>query len=367
MKSLSREADVQTTMKAMEQAPSWFITIPDKKTPWYFLGLDYADGFVHWYDIGGQARRVVCAGGLEGKGFATDNCPICAYVLELYQEAKRLKEEGEDAKSKQVKERANKLHGKIEVQFKTIRGQRTLLKTKTGKEWIADWDTEDEDSTVDIGIISLSEAQFDGLTAMIKGENTSFILDGDGLGIRVLWTAKEKRKNKSGRKYSAVVWSADEAETEMPDMEVEQELLDLDLAENFVIDGEEVDKVFALLSGQEVEEVAEDEAVELEDDSEEVPENADLDDLAKDEDPEVEVAADEVPKGEADFVDDIPPGEDEEPEPVKEEVSRAPQKTTTAKKTTTTRTTTRTAAAVKKPAGVAGKASAVRKSGKARL
>ncbi len=210
MKSLSREEDVQTTKKAMEQPPSWFIGIPDKKTPWYFINLDYADGYVHWYDIGGGARRVVCAGGLEGKGFATEECPICAYVLELYQDAKRLKQEGEDAKAKQLKDRANNLRAGPEVQFKAIRGQRTLLKTRTGKKWIADWDMEDEDTTVAVGVVSLSTSQFDGLTAMINGEKTKFIESGDDLGNRVMWTAKERRKGRTGGKYSAVVWEADE-------------------------------------------------------------------------------------------------------------------------------------------------------------
>jgi hypothetical protein len=335
MKSLSREEDVQSTVKAMEQAPSYFISIPDKKTPWYFINLDFADGFVHWYKAGGQPRRVVCSGGLEGKGFATSTCPLCIYVLELYQEAKRLDEEGEKAKAKQVRTRANDLHAKGEVQLKAIRGQRTLLKTKTGKEWIADWDVEDEDSTVDVGIVSLSEAQFLGLKGMVKGDNTPFILVGDDLNKRVLWTSKEHRKGRSGGKYSQVVWDADKEESDMPEMEVDQELLDIDLRDNFVIDEEEVEKVFALVSGQEIEEVAEDEQVALEGDSEEVPENAELDDLPDDGDPDENAKEEE-------FKDDLPypvPEEAPEPEP-KPSVERKvgePEKTTTTtggKKTT---------------------------------
>lgn len=317
MKSLGRSEDIKTTQKAMEQAQSFFIGIPDKRTPWYLLGLDYVDGYVHWYDTGGQARRIVCAGGLEGKGFATDDCPICAHVLGLYQEAKRYKEEGDDAKAKQLKDRANRLHGKAEVQFKAIRGQRTLLKTPKGKEWIADWDMEEEDSNAAVGIMSLSESQFDGLTEMIKGENTPFIQEGDDLGKRVLWTAKEKRKGKTGGKYSAVVWDADEDETDIPEVEVDQELLDVDLAENFIIDLEEVEKVYELISGQSNDVPEEDEEVELEDDSEEGEfEDSDLDDLEEDGDPEEEdedLLEDE--KDEMEFEDDLPYEEEEEEVP----------------------------------------------------
>ena len=325
MKSLSNEKDVQGTRKAMEQAQSRFVGIPDQKTPWYFLNLDYADGYVHWYDVGSGARRVVCAGGLEGKGFATDDCPICAYVLELYQEAKRLKdEEGDEAKAKQLKDRANRLRAKAEVQFKVARGQRTLFKTKTGKKWIADWDMEDEDSTAGIGVVSFSEAQFEGLTGMIKGDDTPFITCGDDLGNRVLWTKKERRKGKTGGKYSAVVWDADEEETDMPEIEVDSELLEMDLTENFGIDEEEVEKVYGLLSGQEIEDPEEDEAVELEDDSKEEPENVDLDDLADDDDPDSEEEAEDDKK--AEFEDDLI--EDDPP----------PKKKSTVKRTTTQRT-----------------------------
>lgn len=299
MKSLSNQQDVKSTQKAMEKAPSWYLGIPDQKTPWYFIKLDYADGYVHWYDIGGNGRRIVCSGGLEGKGFATDTCPICAYVLELYQEAKRLTDEGDEVRAKALKDRANKLHGKPEVQFKAIRGQRTLLKTKTGKEWVADFEMGDDDSTSGIGVISLSESQFSGLTGMINGEATAFIATGDDLGKRILWTAKEKRKGKSSN-YSAVVWSADPNESALPDIEIPQELLDMDLAENFVIDSDEIDKVYTLISGQAVEAPEADDPVATEagGDSADTPDDADLDDLPED----------------TDFEDDFPT--EEEPAPV---------------------------------------------------
>lgn len=309
MKSLSNQQDVESTKQAMEKAPSFFLNIPDTKTPWYLVGLDYADGYVHWYETGGGRRRVVCAGGLEGKGFATDTCPICAHVLELYQESKRLTEEGDASRAKALKDRANNLHAKPEVQFKAYRGQRTLLKTRTGKEWVADFDASDTDSTAGVGIISMSESQFDGLTGLIKGESTPFIENGDDLGKRVLWTNKERRKGKTSS-YSAVVWSADAEETPAPtELEIPKELAEMDLSENFKIDSEEIEKVYTLISGQTVETPADDDpvATESEGDSAEAPADAELDDLPDDADPETGDA-----EGDG-FEDDIP-GE-EEPAP----------------------------------------------------
>ena len=359
MKSLSKEEDIQSTRKAMEQEPSWYLSIPDKKTPWYFINLDYADGFVHWYDSGGLARRVVCAGGLDGKGFATDDCSLCAYVLELYQEAKRLKEDGQTARATQMKDRANRLHGKAEVQFKVIRGQRTLMKTKDGKEWIADWDMEEEDSTAGTGIISMSEAQFDGFTGMIKGEHSTFIESGDDLGTRVMWTAKERRKRKGGGKYNAVVWSADEEESEIPDVVIEEELLEMDLGKNFVVDFDEVDKVYELVSGQQIEEPDEEEQVELEDDSGEVPENADLDDLAVDEDPDAISEAEKEPEPESEPESEPEP----EPEPEPKTAARKPVGTKPgARKPVSTGKSVGTRTTARRPG-----TTTTRKSGKARI
>lgn len=318
MKSLRNQEDIKSTKDAVEQAPSWFLNIPDQKTPWYFISLDYADGFVHWYDSAGSARRVVCAGGVEGKGFATDTCPICAHVLELYQEAKRLNEEGDEARAKQVKDRANRMRAKMEVHFKVIRGQRTLLKTKTGKEWVADFDMSDEDGTSGVGIISLSEAQFKGLIGLINGNGTEFIQSGDDLGNRVLWTSKESRKGKTGGKYSAVVWSADDHTSDMPEVEIPQELLDMDLGDDFKVNPEEVEKVYSLVSGQAIEEPEDDEDVDLDADSDDVVEDSDLDDLDDDEDPDDD---------DDDFDDDLPEGfDDEDDEEEAPRVKKSPPK-----------------------------------------
>ncbi len=99
----------------------------------------------------------------------------------------------------------------------------------------------------------------------------------------------------------------------MPDMEIDEELLNMDLTENFVIDVEQVEKIYALLSGQEIETVAEDESVALEEDSVEEPENADLDDLPPDEDPDAVKEESAAIEAEENFEDDLPwEGEDEE-------------------------------------------------------
>lgn len=352
-RNLGNVEDVKKTKASMEQQGSnMYLSIPDTKTPWYLLGLDYIDFFCHWYDgPQGGTRAVVCAGGSEGSGFDTENCPICAYVLELYQEAKRLREEEQDeARAKVLKDKANRLRGKPQIVLKAIRGQYLLVKDeKTGKkvrEAYFQLDPEDEDSSVAVGLLSLSEAQWSGLTGMINGEATPFITSGDDLGNRVLFTKKERRSGKK-TKYTAVVWGAESEETEMPEVEIPEELANLNLDSLGEIDHEEVSKVAAYLSGQSLEVPEEDEEVEMEDDSseEDEPDDSYLDDMEDDE----EEASEEEDLDEDDFEDDIPYDEEEEEEIVEEEVKKkTPPKKTTTKRATTSKST------AKKPTSTAG-------------
>jgi hypothetical protein len=332
MKTLGREEDIEESRKAAEDAPSFFVKIPDVKTPWILLDLAYSDSFVHWVDIGGRSQRVVCGGGVDGKGFDTDNCPLCALTLEMYQEAKELREGGEEAKADRIKNSANRLHGKFEAQFLAVRGQRIVVKTTKGKRYEADFDldSEDEDSTVEVGVLSLTENMYKGLTGLIKGEGTEFVKSGTDLGNRILWTVKEHKRKQ--RKFKEVSWNADRKECEIPDVEIPEEI---DIETAFDIDMDEIDRVYSLLTGEASEEVGEDEEVDMEEDSEEEPDDSDLDEDEEDEeDEEILDDVEEDEEVEDDFEDDLPYEEEEEEEP-------EPKKT---------RTTSRTRSKAKKAA-----------------
>jgi hypothetical protein len=315
VKSLSNANDVQSTNKAAEEKQSRFVKIPNDKTPWILLGLDYADGFVHWVKVNGTPMRVVCGGGLEGQGFAPNVCPLCALTHEKYSEAKELEQTGNKSKAKIIRDWANEMRARMEVHVKVVRGTKILVKKDGGnKHWEADFDpSDDEDGNVMAGILPLSSFQWEGLTGLIEGENTEYITSGTDLGNRILWTKKESRKGKKSS-YSAVVWDADEEEG-LPDIEVDEELMKIDLTENFVIDPSALENTVNLLTGQATESISDDEEVELETDSSKEPDDSyldddseevdDLDDLDDDDDPE-EAQEPEILEFEDDDPDEIP-------------------------------------------------------------
>lgn len=343
-RSLGNQEDVARTSKAAEgHGGQQFLSIPDAKTPWRLLSLDYADSFVHWVEVSGNRRPVRCGGGIEGEGFKPDDCPICQHMLGLYQDAKALRADGDEAKADKLKNHANEMRGQLQVVMKAIRGQYALMKDpKTKKKYrVADWDMEDSETNVEVGLLSLSKAQWEGLTGLIGGEDTPFIESPEDLLSHTLFTEKERRKGRTGAKYSAVVWGAEEEESEMPDIEIPEEVEKANLDDFCEIDREELAQVYQALSGQTIEDPEEDEEVEMEEDS---------DDDDVDEDYLSDVEGDDEAE---EFEDDIPYDEDEEDEEDEEE--EPPKKKPAPKK-----------APVKKPTP-SKKPTSARKSGKTRL
>lgn len=286
--SLDRESDIQATTAAMESrtGDSLFLSIPDVKTPWYLISLEYTQYFQHWYEtVQGGRRNVVCAGGVEGHGMATDDCPLCEYVMELFVEGKRLRASGETDRGNRMKERANSLRAKSTVLLKAIRGTYVFERDPRTKQKrqvaVFDIDANDPDSSAEAGILSLSQAQWDGLIGLRNGEHTPFIESGADLANRVLWTRKVKRKG-STSKYTAVEWGAEEQESDMPDVEMPEELLELDTDTFAEVDHDELAKVAAYLRGESSEVVAEDEDVALEEDSRDDVSDDYLDDVEDD-------------------------------------------------------------------------------------
>lgn len=326
-KSLAKQEDIKNTSASMESGgQNYFLSIPDAKTPWFLLGLEYTSFFTHWYESSqGGRRSVVCAGGPEGGGFAVDECGLCQHVLDLFQEGKALREDGSEDAGNSLKKKANGLKAKGQVVLKAVRGNLVLIKNpKTGEKYYeADFDLDDEDSNAQIGLLSLSQAQWDGLIGLINGENTPFIRDGEDLGKRVLYTKKVSKKGKStNSKYTQVVWSADEEESELPDIEIPEEIANLDLDDYGKIDEEELKKVLDYVTGEASEEVGDDEEVELESDSDDddEPDNDYLDDVEGeeadyvDDDYEEYAEAEEADDGEYAEEEEVIETDDESPE-----------------------------------------------------
>jgi len=321
MKSLKRKEDVKASKEAAaSESGRKFLKIPDMRTPWRLLSLDYEDGYIHWVDVQGRKINVPCVGGVEGKGFDPDNCPICASTLQLYEDAKALKAEGKVKESKVLKSDANDMRAKYQALFIAVRGQKVLIKErgkdgKIRKAWAADFDASSEDSDVEVGILALSKSQFSNLIGLIGSEETPFIKTGSDLGNRVLWSKKSSKKGRSGgNDYTEVTWTADPRPSETPKIEIPE---NVSIEGYFDVDEKVLNKVVSYLTGEETTDIPEDDAVDAESDEESVETKSVESDVAED---------DDFPEDDENFDDDIPWGdeaEEEEEKPKKTTVKRS--------------------------------------------
>ena len=237
-KEIDNEEDVQGSLDSFERSGSNVLKIPEGKTPIYLLSGEYQDGYVHWVNIAGNITRVVCLGGVEGRGWAPDECPICKYVAEMYGKAKKLEESHgkEDKRVKALRKKAGRLRAKYEAHFVAAKGELVREKTGSGKKRFVP-DFED----CDVGILSCTKQQFEDLTSIRKSEKYPFMNGGKDLLNRPIVVDKRKRGD------SIYATSEFIPSKRTSDLDVDYDEDELGLDSDFEIDEESAEAVVELL------------------------------------------------------------------------------------------------------------------------
>jgi len=352
-KKLTNEQDVQSTRKSFEANSKILKFDENTKTPVYILDDSYEEGFVHWVNLpGGKSVRVVCGGGMDGKGFDPTNCKICNHMVEGYREARNL--EAEDAKAADaMRKELNKCRANYSAEFLAVKGELLTVKDPVTKKKTLSADFDE----YEVGILALTEAQFNGFVGLINNENYPFMKSNADLLNRVIILDKRKRaKNGKEAKYASVEFVPLKNKFDSPEIEFDKE--EFDTKKDFEIDEEKIEKAFAYLNGGDEYEEAEeaDDEIEYEDEDGEIEdgeiedgeiEDGEIEDdeeIEDDDDEEIEVEDDDEIEDEEiedeendlsdieeelddDFEDDIPwqDGEEEKTPPK----SKFPPKTKT--------------------------------------
>lgn len=308
VKDLGKADDIQESLDSLESRGGQFLRMPEGKTPIYILNSEYSDGYVHWVKTAEGNQRIICAGGLEGKGFAPDECGICKYVAELYQRAKKIESKhGENDDVKSLRRIAGRTRAKYEAHFLAVKGELVKEKQKDGsKRSVPDFDEGQ------VGILTFTRQQFEDFISLRKSEEFPFMKDGNDLVNRVILVDKKKR---GGSDFATSKFIPSKHVTDPPDVEYEED--DFDLDEAFAADEQQVERAVEYLRSGKVES-DDDEDVELEDEEEDEDEEEEeevsddfLNDVEDEEEEEEEEASDD--EEEDDFEDDTPGEEEEEP------------------------------------------------------
>lgn len=309
-KDFKNKADVDCSIENQESGGGKTLKIPEGKTPVYFLQSTYEDGYVHWVEVNGTRMRVVCSGGLEGRGYEPEKCEICAYCAEMYAKAKQT---DNPEKSDKIKKLGNEAHAKYEALFIAAKGEMIVVKEGAEKKKMADFEE------AEVGILPMTSTQYQAFKGLLDGEKYSQVKSPEDLFNRAIMFDKAKRDTAKGKaRYATVAFVPAKSQSDPPTVEWKPE--DFPIADAFVIDHGQVKKAAAALKGGKVEsKPAAD--VEYEDD-EAVDDFAGGDDLDA-----TDLGTEDT--ADADFLDDV---EAEAPAPKKVDVkATAPKKPEAAK------------------------------------
>jgi len=285
-RDLDRADDVQESLDSMETQGN-ILRIPEGRTPVYILNSEYADGYAHWVKAkgGGVSPRVVCAGGVEGKGWVPEECPICALVAALYKKAKSIEaKHGETDEVKTLRKSASNIRAKYEAHFLAVKGELVKERVKGGKKMVPDF----EDGQV--GILSLTRQQFEDFVYLRKSDKLPFMKDGEDLTNRIIVLDKRKRGKST---YATTEFIPSKRTSDPPDLEYDEE--EFDLEEDFEVDEDDLENAADLSrkSKDDDDDDFEDDDVDFEDDDDDDDDAAIDDDFLDDDDDDLEEAEEE--------------------------------------------------------------------------
>lgn len=240
-KDLTKQEDVDASLESQESISTGNLKIPEGKTPVYFLTSGYEDGFTHWIDLPEGRMRVVCAGGPKGRGYAPDDCKICAYCSAMYAKAKKIASDGDVDKAEKIKKLGNGAHARYEAQFIVAKGEMVKVKVDGEKKEVADFDD------AEVGILQFTENQYKSFIGLVDKEGS--VKTTADLFNRAILLDKAKREHKGKKaQFPTIEFKASRTQSDPPAVEWKPE--DFPIADNFKVDMEQIEKAAAVLMGK---------------------------------------------------------------------------------------------------------------------
>jgi hypothetical protein len=195
-RDLGKNEDIDTAVGSFKGGGN-YVALEDGETPLVILSAKYSDGYAHWVNLPDGANiRVICAGGLEGGGFAPDVCELCKVAASRYKKAKDLARAGKEDAATEMKDNGNKIRSRYFANFVVAKGAFILAKIKGEKKKVPDFDDKE------VGIYNMSQSQYKLLVGLRGSEEYDFITEGSDLVNRVL---KFTKARKGTSKYTQVI------------------------------------------------------------------------------------------------------------------------------------------------------------------
>ncbi len=248
-RSLDSEEDISGSVEDSSSYDSSYVKLETGPNPIVILVRSYSDGYKHWIELpDGSTAVVVCAGGLEGKGFAPDECSLCKLAQSNYKRGKELRNRGNKKEGNALKDEGNNIRANYSATFVVAKGQLVIERIKGKKVKLPDFEG------AEIGLLSLSQKQYKDLVGLRDDDDYKFIESGADLLHRTLMFIKTKKSPKS--RYETVEIKPGKKTVKISvDKDDLKELFKAG-EESYVVDEERVEEVTGLLAetGEDLEE-----------------------------------------------------------------------------------------------------------------
>jgi len=225
--TIDNDKDMDKIEKADKKSKRGFIKISDERNFIRLAAKDIRTEFTHVLNMGDDRFiQHVCLGGIDGDGYAPDDCPDCGQAKKHWDKRKEIMNDPKFSKSRRLKSDADieykagmALQTQKRSMMKAVYGEAVKEKIDGKIKFVPEWEEE-------VKYLPITSAQLTKLKVTIF-EDYDFMKSTDDLINRNLCFEKKKKKNKKGGKYTEVEIKPSKKKSNAP--EISNDLDDLDL------------------------------------------------------------------------------------------------------------------------------------------
>lgn len=133
MPKLSKKKDTDKTISSASKQ-SGRIKLDDGHNFIFLLSEDYGEGFLHFFKTENGISVRLCKGGLEGKGWAPDECEGCSCANTIFSAKKKFLKDGDKKTADHLNKKGNDVRASYSATFQAIKFKTVQVKSGVTKK-----------------------------------------------------------------------------------------------------------------------------------------------------------------------------------------------------------------------------------------
>ena len=209
MAKFSNEKDVDESLEMGKRGEGGdYIKLTEGSNFIIILDDEYEQGYSHWVTTDAKTFKRTCKADSGDKGWDPEGCELCALALEMYENKKAAKLEGDATLANDYNDRGNKIRSNFSASMRAIKGkaviERVVVKGKGGatkkvKKIVPDFEE------YEVGLLNLTYSQIQKLFALKDDDGFPQIEEHTDLIGRAINFKKEKVGNKTYAEVTEII------------------------------------------------------------------------------------------------------------------------------------------------------------------